>query len=62
MDARAEDSNGTADATLDKPVKGLSESGSLAVEERISSLLEKAGLDIENLEDEQQVRKVCSGI
>lgn len=59
IEVKAEEGDASSSTSLDKPVKALSESGIIAVEERIAVLLEKAGLDIENLEHEQQLAKVC---
>jgi hypothetical protein len=62
VDPEAEDEADSAaekvDATLDKPVRSLSERGSHIVEETISRLLEKHGLDSEDLNEEQANTKV----
>jgi hypothetical protein len=55
-----EETNGESkpDTSVDKPVKALEERGSHVVEETISRLLEKQGLDGEDLTEEQIVAKV----
>lgn len=46
------------DSSLDKPAAALLERGSIAVEENISRILEKSGLEGEDLKPEEQDRKV----
>lgn len=48
------------DTSLDKPAGALLERGSIAVEENISRILEKLGLDGEELKPEEQNRKVST--
>ena len=59
VDPESETSEDTKPTTsLDKPVKALSERGSVVVEETISRLLEKHDLTAETLSDEQANVKV----
>lgn len=53
-----ETEGGKVDSSLDKPARGLTERGSQVVAEHITRLLEKAGLDAEDLGEQDQTRKV----
>lgn len=60
VDSEAEGDEGKPDMTLDKPVKALTERGSIIVEETISRLLEKHGLSGGDLGEEQANVKVST--
>lgn len=60
LEQQTEDAAATSkpDTSLDKPARALMERGSIAVEQNVSRILEKAGLDAEDLPAEAQNRKV----
>ena len=61
IDPEQQGEDAKLDASLDKPVRGLTERGSIAVEQSIERVLGKLGLNNEDLSLEEQSKKVSTG-